>query len=467
MLELLSDFVAELRTAGLPVSMGEHVDAARSLEVIDLGDKELLRVALASSMVKHGEHLDTFERTFNLFFATRDLGDDVRSELGLSPGEHREQDGSEGGAPGERFSAPEVADQVYDALKTQNANALRASAMSAVDRFAGIEAGRPVGSAYYLYRTIRHLDLDAVQQRLRADLAPPQASPLDQRIANDQASERIEHFTNLLEAEIVERLVEDRGLEVMAKAGRRPLPEDVDVMQANRDDLAHLERALVPLSKKLAARLAQRRRRRRRGPVDIRRTIRESLSTGGVPIDIRYRPPHPSKPEIVVLADMSGSVASFARFTLLLVHALNDEFSKVRSFVFVDGIDEVTHLFDECDEPTEAADRIAAEANMIAADGHSDYGRVFSSFVERYANSLSSRSTLLVLGDARSNYHLAQADFFEHLTRKVKRVYWLNPEPETYWRSGDSVIAAYAPFCDAVLECRTLRQLEAFVLELP
>jgi hypothetical protein len=465
-LELLSDFVAELRTAGLPVSMGEHVDAARSLEVIDLGDKELLRVALSSSMVKHGEHLETFERTFKLFFANRDIPDDVRGER--SPkAESPPPDASGPGSPGDHPSAPEVAEQVYDALKSQDHNALRASAMSAVQRFAGIEAGRPVGSAYYLYRTMRHLDLESVQQRLSVDLAPPQASTLDQRIANDQATERIEAFTDLLEAEIMERLLADRGVEVMAKAARRPLPEDVDVMQANREDLAHLEKALVPLSKKLAARLAQRRRRRRRGPVDIRRTIRESLSTGGVPIDIRFRPPHPSKPEIVVLADMSGSVAAFARFTLLLVHALNDEFSRVRSFVFVDGIDEVTHFFDECDDPTEAADRIAAEANMVAADGHSDYGRVFTSFVERYANSLSSRSTLLVLGDARSNYHVAHAETFEYISRKVKRVYWLNPEPEAYWRSGDSVIAAYAPFCDAVLECRTLRQLETFVMELP
>jgi uncharacterized protein with von Willebrand factor type A (vWA) domain len=335
-----------------------------------------------------------------------------------------------------------------------------------VERFAGIERGRPVGAAYYLYRTLRHLGAEDLTQRLEAALLPQDASVIDERIAHDQAAEAMDGLRQALEEEILSRLIDDRGLEAMASATRRPLPEDVDVMQANREELAQLEKALVPLGRKLAARLAQRRRKRRRGPVDMRRTMRESLSTGGVPLDIRFRPPHPVKPDIVVLADMSGSVASFARFTLLLMHALNGEFARVRSFVFVDGVDEVSQLFASCDDPAEAADRIASEAAMVVADGHSDYGKVFEAFDVKYGSSLSPRSTLLVLGDARNNYHLSRAATFAALTRRVKRVYWLNPEPEAYWRSGDSVLSDYAPYCDAVLECRTLRQLETFVMGL-
>jgi uncharacterized protein with von Willebrand factor type A (vWA) domain len=178
---------------------------------------------------------------------------------------------------------------------------------------------------------------------------------------------------------------------------------------------------------------------------------------------VRFKPPRPAKPEIVVIADVSGSVASFARFTLHLVHVISSQFSQVRSFVFVDGLDEVTHLFAETDDPAEAVERITAEADVVAADGHSDYGRALSTFARRFAPELTRRTTVLILGDARNNYHPAQAEVLEEIAQRVKAIYWLNPEPRSYWNSGDSILNVYAPHCDDVLECRTLRQLEAFV----
>ena len=459
MLDLLGGFIAELRTAGLPVSLGEHVDAARALESIDLGDRELFRASLRATLVKRGEHLEAFDRLFTLYFAPRVTAPEPEDKADISAATTTR-------APAGGPSSGELRDDMLNAMMANDGAGLQASARQAVDRYAGIEKGRPVGAAYYLYRTLRHLDVDGLAAQLEAAFSPEDATPLEMHLAHDQAVEAIDELRDALEQEILSRLVDDRGLEAMAEATRRPLPEDVDVMQANREELANLEKALVPLGRKLAARLAQKRRKRRRGPVDVRRTIRESLSTGGVPLDIRFRPPHPVKPDIVVMADMSGSVASFARFTLLLVHALNDEFTRVRSFVFVDGVDEVSHLFEACEDPTEAADRIANEAKMIVADGHSDYGRVFEQFAERYAATLQPRSTLLILGDARNNYHLARSASFAAIAQRVKRVYWLNPEPEAYWRSGDSVLGEYAPYCDDVLECRTLRQLENFVMGL-
>ena len=277
---------------------------------------------------------------------------------------------------------------------------------------------------------------------------------------------RLESLRREVERVIRERLVADRGSAALAKSVRKPLPEDVEVMHATRDEMAQLERALRPLSRKLAVRLARRRRRRKRGPVDLRHTVRRSLSTGGVPLDLRFKPPRPAKPEIFVVADVSGSVASFARFTLHLVHAISSQFSKVRSFVFVDGLDEVTHLFEGVEDPAEAVARINAEADVIAFDGHSDYGRALSAFNERFARDLTTRSTVLILGDGRNNYHETHAEVLADLRRRAKAVYWLNPEPAAYWNSGDSVIAHYGAHCDRVVECRTLRQLEAFVGEL-
>ena len=211
-------------------------------------------------------------------------------------------------------------------------------------------------------------------------------------------------------------------------------------MHATREELAMLHRVLQPLSRKLAVRLARKRRHGRKGPLDFRATMRRSLSTGGVPIEPRFRHPRPAKPEIFVIADISGSVASFARFTLHLVYAISSQFSKVRSFVFVDGIDEVTRFFEGVVDPAEAVARINLEADVIWVDGHSDYGHALTEFHRRWGDQVTSRSSVMVLGDARNNYHAAQSWVLEDLQARARHVYWLNPEPRDYWGSGDSIV---------------------------
>lgn len=460
-LETLNTFIAELRSAGLPISVGEHLDAAQAAASISLGSRENLRLALSSALVKRAEHQAMFNHAFALYFATLE-------SMSL-PGRTTDDGGpnrSDNEVAAIELSANELVDHITDALVNGAAATMRALAALAVDRYAGIEAGRPVGSAYYLYRTMRHLRLDEVETQLANRYRGTDASAIEQLVAQERAAVRVDEFRDILENEILTQLVNDRGSEVMAAATRRELLEDVDVMRANREELLQLEKTLLPLSRKLAARLARKRRKLRRGPLDMRRTIRASLSTGGVPLRTHQRSPHPVKPELVVLADMSGSVASFARFTLLLVHALHGEFSKIRSFVFVDAVDEVTKYFATTDNPSVAADRIANEAEMVASDGHSDYGRVLAAFREQYSDAANPRATLLILGDARGNYHPARSSELALLTRRFKRTFWLNPEPQAYWHSGDSVIGEYAVYCDEVVECRTLRQLEAFVMGL-
>ena len=479
MLNLLGDFIGELRAAGIPVSMSEHVDAARAMEAIDLANRSLVRASLAATLVKDGEHMPVFNTAFEVFFSIRSwenaqdelLGDDETSSEEMREGEGAAGASGDGqsrgmGGGSSAMTAQELADLLMRSLQIGSVSDMRRVASEAVSRYAGMEPGRPVGGTYYLYRTLRNLDIENVQRQLLEQASTADSSQLDERIARDQILERIEKLKAEIEREIRERLVDDRGSEALAKSVRKPLPEDLDVMHANREEMAQLERALRPLSRKLAVRLARKRRKRRRGPVDLRSTVRRSLSTGGVPIDLRFKPPHPAKPEIFVIADISGSVASFARFTLHLVHAISSQFSKVRSFVFVDGLDEVTRLFEGVDDPAEAVSRINAEADVIAFDGHSDYGRALLTFHQKYAKDVTKRSTILILGDARNNYHQAHADVVAELRQRAKNVYWLNPEPVNYWNSGDSIVSQYAPFCDRVIECRTLRQLEAFVGEL-
>jgi len=478
-LNLLGDFIGELRAAGIPVSMSEHVDAARAMEAIDMGSRSLVKASLAATLVKDGEHMPVFNTAFEVYFSNRSWDSAQQELLGEAEDpevETREGEGAAGasgdgpsrgmGGGSSAMTAQELADLLMRSLEQGSVADMRRVAAESVSRYAGMEPGRPVGGTYYLYRTLRNLDIDSVQTQLLQNAVEEGASPLEERLAKDQLLERIEQLKAEIEREIRERLVDDRGSEALAKSVRKPLPEDLDVMHANREEMAQLERALRPLSRKLAVRLARKRRKRRRGPVDLRSTVRRSLSTGGVPIDLRFKPPHPAKPEIFVIADISGSVASFARFTLHLVHAISSQFSKVRSFVFVDGLDEVTRLFEGVDDPAEAVARINAEADVIAFDGHSDYGRALLTFHQKFAKDVTKRSTVLILGDARNNYHQAHADVVADLRHRAKNVYWLNPEPVSYWNSGDSIVNQYAPFCDRVIECRTLRQLEQFVGEL-
>ena len=312
-------------------------------------------------------------------------GDEGDEDGAESEGEQAGQSGMQGqgrswkgGGSGEGMTPEELAELLFKSLISADAGLMNVVARNAVDRYAGMEPGRPVGGTYYLYRTLRNLDLDAVLERLmgqaQAGAAGGSLTELEERLAADEFKARIEKFRRAVETEIRRRLVEDRGAEALARSVRKPLPEDIDVMHATREELAMLHRVLQPLSRKLAVRLARKRRHGRKGPLDFRATMRRSLSTGGVPIEPRFRHPRPAKPEIFVVADISGSVASFARFTLHLVYAISSQFSKVRSFVFVDGIDEVTRFFEGVVDPAEAVARINTEADVIWVDGHSDYG---------------------------------------------------------------------------------------------
>jgi uncharacterized protein with von Willebrand factor type A (vWA) domain len=472
MLEILNEFIVALRASGLPISMTEHLDAAAAISHIDLGEREVFKAALRATLVKSEDHFDAFDLTFEVYFADRALPPDDH-DLDASAGDEDAQEGetpgtSGGGGAHEALSAEELAQMLEEAMRHGDPELRNTVSREAVDRYAGIEPGRPVGGTYYLYRTLRHLELDKLQERLLEERRQGAARPshLEDRLVGDEIGARIDGLKKAIEAEIRRRLVADRGAEALARSVRKPLPEDIDVMHATRDELATLERALRPLSRKLAVRLTRKRRHLRKGAVDFRHTVRRSLSTGGVPIDVRYKHPRPAKPEIIVVADISGSVASFARFTLHLVYAISSQFSKVRAFVFVDGVDEVTHLFDEADDPMDAVARINAEADVVWIDGHSDYGHAFKAFHERYAEEITSRTSVLILGDARNNYHASEAWVVADMQARARHVYWLNPEPESYWGSGDSIVAQYGEHCDSVVEVRTLRQLEKFVGEL-
>jgi uncharacterized protein with von Willebrand factor type A (vWA) domain len=477
-LDLMSGFIAELRKAGLPVSLTENLDAMEAVKEIPIEDRQAFKYALAATLVKSNSHWRAFETIFEVYFSLRGPehqipGEmtDAEAELWREEQEMQQQgEGAAGSGGGmDSLTPEEIAQMLMQALMNGDQAMMRALARQSVQRFAGMEPGRPVGGTYYLYRTLRNLDLDNMLDKLmeaNREQAAEDLTKLEERLEKDEFESRIEQFKQEVEAEIRRRLVADRGAEAMAKTLRKPLPEDVEFMHANKEEMQSLKKALQPLTRKLAAKLARKRRHGRRGPLDFRATVRSSLSYGGVPADPKFKYPRPSKPELMVVADISGSVAAFARFTLMLVYAIQGQFSKVRSFVFIDGIDEVTDYFKSNVDISDAIHRVNTEADVVWVDGHSDYGHAFEVFWERYGKDINPKTTILLLGDARNNYHASASWVIKEMQKRGRHVYWLNPEPRSYWNTGDSIVGEYGSFTDGVYECRNLRQLEAFVEKL-
>lgn len=473
MIAAVDGLIEELRAIGIPISVSEKVDAVTALSVIDVADRAAVKAGLAAALVKNNEHQGAYDTVFDLYFGLRMPG---QPSAGPASGEESRGGGAAAAGPPATGSGGILADLDDSTIRQLVITLLRAGETSGplarslagelVTRHAGIQPGRAVAGTYYLFRAMRALNPEAVLTALVAGAeaeTPGELDPLSRRLLVEDSERRIQAFQQEVEAQIRQRLVADRGADAVAKTLRTPLPEDIDFLTASTGQLIALRDVLAPLARKLAARVSQRRRHHLRGDIDFRRTIRNSLSSGGIPLDVHFRRPRPHKPELVVLADISGSVSAFAAFTLQLTYALRSQFVRVRSFVFVDGIDEATDLMSGAPDILQVASEINSRGLGVWLDGRSDYGNAFAAFWEQHGAELRQRTTVLVLGDARSNYHAPRADALAKISQRAGHVFWLNPEPRASWNSGDSVIERYAASCEGVFECRNLRHLRSFV----
>ncbi len=463
MLPVITGFIEELREAGVPVSMVEAIDAMKAVESIDIGRRVALRETLRATLIKNLRHERAFDTAFDIYFSTVPLPSGGTDDDEPLPGEGGEA-GGQGGSGGDgEFDHEALFNALLEALSGMDEEALRRGVRDAVDNLAGMEPGRPVGGTYYLYRTLRRLDLDQLEEPLMEALAGDgELSEFEERLLQEEVEALIAQLREEVQEEIRRRLVADRGREAVARTLRRPLIEDIDLMHATSNDLAEMEAAIGPLTRKLAARLA-RRRKKRTGRLDFRRTVRKSLATGGVPADPQFKHPRPHRPEVWLLCDISGSMATFSRFTLQFTHAMSTHFSKLRTFAFVDTVDEVTDFFGPGIDFGSAVTRITTEAEVVWLDGHSDYGNSLETFYNRYGSQLTPRTTVIITGDARNNYRPPRDGVLADVVKASRALVWLNPEPMAYWDTGDSAMSNYGRHCTSVHEVRTLRQLEEFV----
>lgn len=438
--ERLTSLVGALRAHGVRVGTGETVDAAQAVAALGLADRELLREGLAATLLHGTAQRPVFDPVFDLYFPRG---------VGAPETEAADRDG--------------LRDRLAAALAANDRAMMGRLAAEAVDGFGGYGSS-PASDGWSSYQTLDRIRPQTLLARVRDDVrAQGRGQGFTDRLLEDEIRRRIEAFRALVGAEARRRVAERRDRDEIARRAVAPTADRVDFLFAGKDRLAELRRTVQPLARKLATRLAARRRRAARGTIDLRRTLRGSLSTGGVPMRPVLRRRRPARPELVLLCDVSGSVSGFSDFTMLLVQALHDQFSKVRVFAFVNRIDEVTRLLVHgAADPEGLGARIRAEATLTGWHGSSDYGVALGEFAELYGDAVGPRTTVFVLGDARTNMSDPNLPAVRQIAERARRVYWLNPEAHTQWGTGDSAAPAYAEAVE-MHECRNTRQLSALV----
>jgi uncharacterized protein len=439
------EFGEELRSEGVAVGTSELLDGFAVLSEIPWTDPVDFREALAATLAKSQEDRRVFELVFErFFFRAAELAavrEGVREEGGIDPDEVNAE-----------IDMETLRQMIAAALRDGEEGQMRDLARLAIAAFGRQGEGSGVIG----------VDVQRIRRQLGLRSEPQPDLPQDDPRHDGLPREEIRRFEQILRREL-ERAQIERTEQLPAA---RPLNElDRALPSGPLQDLAAVHRVVAQLKRRLKTQGQEQRGRKRRAHVDMRKTMRASLEYGGVPVNIKLKPVRPKRPEIFVLCDVSTSVTSASVFFLSVMHALHDSFRKMRSFVFIERISEVTEVFAKERDFKAVSEAIGRDAGVADISGYTDYGRVWREFRDQVEDELHPRATVIVLGDARTNGRDPAAPIFGAIAAKAGRTFWLNPEPRLYWNYGDSVIAAYEQYCQAY-ECWTTRQLEDFVRDL-
>ncbi|MFA6299612.1 MAG: VWA domain-containing protein, partial [Nocardioides sp.] len=367
-------FLEALRGAGLAVSLAEDLDAISALTALDWSERRVIRDAYAATLVKRQTQRPTFDALFDIYFP-RLVGRGVASTEAGAPDESGVRDNAQALAT--------FREDLLEALADGDEQRMLELAAEMVGRFGAMPGRGPGLSSWSAYTALQRVSpQQLVDQIMAALLAQGRTEEEAQRVSG----RRLGAFTRQVEDDARRRIAEEKGPDHVANVAIKPSIDRLDFTAARKSDLEEMRREIYPLARRLATRLTQEHHARRRGPLDFRRTVRASMSTGGVPLTTHHKPKRPHRTELVVLCDVSGSVANFAQFTLLLVFALQDQFQKVRAFTFIDHVHEVTHHFRPGADVADVMADLAASTAHAALWGRTNYGRAFAKFAEEYGD---------------------------------------------------------------------------------
>ncbi len=455
--EKILKFARDLRRAGVPLALPEVMDALRGIELAGFY-KERFRAALKATLVKDEMDGPLFDKLFEIYFqpqpelkeeylgktkdfSSKDIPVFLNRVLGC---DGRELASGIQGAPRGRLaravytgSAPDM-----EELAREGIEMLAPHIEDELEDFEGLVYKAKAALEWFMFTF--YLDSRREKGIIQEE---------EYLVCRENLKSLENRLRRLLEEEIINQF-QEKGLDRILEYQNLRRKDFSRLEEREREKISHYARKM---GRKLATREGRRKKTGLKGQVDLRNTIRKSVQTGGIPLKLRSRGRRIEQPDLLVLCDVSGSVARFSTFMLLFIYSLQERFRYVRTFLFIDLLAEVTDYFKGRD-PARSIQEALEKANLSDTN-NSDYGRVFYHFASHYSPFITSRTVLLILGDAKNNWRSEEKPSFQEMTRRARRVYWLNPYPEETWNTRDSVMKIYAPYCSRVMECRNLEQL--------
>ncbi len=451
--EPLRRFLQVARGAGLRVSAAEGIDAARAVDLIGYADRTVLKDTLGLLLAKTPDEKAAYEEVFDLYFKRDEFaGDKADDRDDSEPNEASSPSNGEGGD-----GMGGQGGQSLGSLLSSDDRATLATAMEQAAREAGIENIRFFTQKnLYARRILDRMGLRALERDMEAmrQTGTPEGLGRAQFLEGkvDQLRDAVRDFV-------------ERNLILYAKGEtekfREELLKSARLSNLERRDLDRMRILVRQMAKKLAARYAKTRRRRLRGQLDTRRTLRRNMGWGGIPFITVWKQKRIEKPRVMVLCDVSGSVAAMAQFLLMFMYSINEALSDIRSFAFAGSLIEVSDILEK--EPVEEA---ITKIMSLIGFGSSNYGNSFADFEDGWMKYVTNKTTVIILGDARGNRTDPRTDVIGRLSQRSKRIIWLNPEYRSAWGTGDSDMYRYAPFCNLVTVCSTLRHLERAISDI-
>jgi uncharacterized protein with von Willebrand factor type A (vWA) domain len=456
MREELHRFFRAARGAGVRVSPAESIDAMKAVADVGFADRAILRDTLLLTLAKNQDEKQALGETFDLFFSQPEIKDETAPE---DASEDTEKDAANGatpdaaaGEPGEAGMPPPELGELAQMLMSQDRNAVAAALANAANAASLSDIRYFTQRGIFSNRILNALGIE----RLRDDLDALTST-------NPAEAERLTAALKALRenvGEMVSQALVLYGREETENL-RNEILRNAPLARLERRQVEQMKVLIRAIARRLRERYSKPRKRQRRGHLDIRRTMRRNAAWGGVPFLTSWKRRHRDRPQIVALCDVSGSVAQVSDFFLLLIHSLHEVVDDVRSFAFSGHLIEVSDIL-ESKSPEEAMREIMSKVGF----GSSDYGGSLSDFEKGWLKTVTPKTTVIVLGDARTNNLDPRADILRRISERSKRLVWLNPEGRMGWGWGDSEMPRYASFCTVVRQCATARQLERAVSDI-
>jgi len=465
------EFTNLLRKSGIRVSVAEAIDAFSAIDELSFDDRELFKDALRASMVKRGDEIHTYDQLFDLFWSgyydsLRDAFNSMNAQMGEMGMDVEDLMRQLAEQLGNLQDGELELSELAKALLTQDLSALEQMIREAAEQsgVARIENMLQVG--FFSRRTAEGMGVDGTRDELQDLAAQLEAAGMDP----DQVAALREMIGKLMETlrravrEFTERELQTRNHDYMERFRREMLTEK-NFYHLTEEEIARMREVVTRLAQRIKNILSIRKKRLKRGKLDLHNTLRRNMARGGIPFEVVYKHRRKDRPKLVIMCDVSSSVANVSRFMLQFMYSLQEAFTKIRSYVFVAELGEVTSVFKE-NEVSVAVDQALDGGDTINVYTRSNFGYAFHYFWKNYLSAIDKRTTVLILGDARNNYNDARAWCLRDIHSKAKNVVWLNPEAPSAWGFGDSVMDRYLPYCDGVYEVRNLRQLSTIVDQL-